>query len=132
MLLFPPGLQNSCSPPSLIFPHPKPRSFLPPLIHSKPTSFKFLAFFPESPCRVHLVYPLHPTPSLHLPQISSCLCSPLFCPSLSHPSCLLLPLFMFGVSSHTSLDITCKKTQKLNDIIGHVVRQPLFVLFFLT
>uniref|UniRef100_A0A8C4PX44 RNA-directed DNA polymerase from mobile element jockey n=1 Tax=Eptatretus burgeri TaxID=7764 RepID=A0A8C4PX44_EPTBU len=31
--LFPPGLQNSCSPPSLIIPHPKPRSFLPPLIH---------------------------------------------------------------------------------------------------
>uniref|UniRef100_A0A8C4QCK0 Uncharacterized protein n=1 Tax=Eptatretus burgeri TaxID=7764 RepID=A0A8C4QCK0_EPTBU len=31
-----PGLQNSCSPPLLIIPHPNPRSFLPPIIH--PTS----------------------------------------------------------------------------------------------
>ena len=58
--LFPPGLQNSCSSPSLIFPHRKPRSFLPPLIHPKPTSFKLPAFLPESPCGVHLVYPVYP------------------------------------------------------------------------
>ena len=50
--LFPPSLQTSCSPPPLIFPHSKPRSFLPPLIHPKPTSFKFPAFLPESPCCV--------------------------------------------------------------------------------
>ena len=59
--LFPPGLQNSCSPPHLIIPHPKRRSFLPPLIHPKPTSFKFLKvpvgtiFF--TPCT-----PPHPSP----------------------------------------------------------------------
>ena len=67
---FPPGLQNSCSPPPLIFPHPKPRSFLPLLIHPKPTSFKFSAFLLESPCNVHLVHPMFPAPSLCLPQIS--------------------------------------------------------------
>ena len=57
-------LQNSCSPPSLIFPHPQPRSFLPPLIHPKPTSFKSPAFLPESPCSVHLIHPhvTHPIP----------------------------------------------------------------------
>ena len=67
---FPPGLQSSCSPPPLIIPHPNPRSFLPPLIHPKPTSFKFPAFLPESPCNVHLVFPMFPTPSLSVPQIS--------------------------------------------------------------
>ena len=76
-LTLPTGLQNSCSPPPII-PHPKPRSFLSPLIHPKPTSFKFPAFLPESPCNVHLVYPVYPTPSFSLPQISSCLCSTLF------------------------------------------------------
>jgi len=49
---------------------PNPRSFLPTLIHPKPTSLKFPAFLPESPCSVHLVYPMFPTPSLSLPQIS--------------------------------------------------------------
>ena len=37
--LFRPDPQNSCSSPSLIFPHPKPWSFIPPLIHPKPTTF---------------------------------------------------------------------------------------------
>uniref|UniRef100_A0A8C4N2P6 Ig-like domain-containing protein n=1 Tax=Eptatretus burgeri TaxID=7764 RepID=A0A8C4N2P6_EPTBU len=72
----------SCSPP-LIIPHPKPYTFLPPLILPKPTSIKFPAFLPESPCGVHLVYPVYPAPSLSLPQIS-CLCSPLICASLSY------------------------------------------------
>ena len=36
----------------------------------KPTSFKFPAFLPESPCNVHLVFLMFPTPSLSLPQIS--------------------------------------------------------------
>ena len=36
----------------------------------KPTSFKLPAFLPESPCSVHLVYPMFPTSSLSLPQIS--------------------------------------------------------------
>ena len=67
---FPPGLQNSCSPPPLVIPHSHPRSFLPPLIHPKPTSFKFPAFLPESPYSAHLVYPMYPAPSLFLPQIS--------------------------------------------------------------
>ena len=87
-----PGLQNSCSPPSLIFPHPKQRSFLPLLIQPKPTSFKFPAFLPENPCGVHLVYPMFPIPSLSFPQISECRCAPLFCPSHSRPSCLMPPL----------------------------------------
>ena len=51
-------------------PHPNPRSFLPPLIHPKPTSFKFPAFLHENPCNVHLVFPMVPTPSRSLPQIS--------------------------------------------------------------
>ena len=90
---FPPGLQHSCSPPPLIIPLPNPRSFLPPLIHPKPTSFKFPAFLPESPCNVHLVYPhvRHPIPlpstdllmSLFLTLLSfqcrSCLMPPLLC-----------------------------------------------------
>ena len=88
---FPPGLQNSCSPPSLISPQPKPWSFLPPVIHPKPTSFKFPAFHPESPYNVHLVYPVFPAPSLSLPQISclfpTVLCFPL--PSLLSPAPLL-------------------------------------------
>ena len=67
---FPPGLQNSSSPPPLIFTHPKPRSFLSSLIHPKPISFKFPAFLPESTCNAHLVYPMYSTPSLSLPQIS--------------------------------------------------------------
>jgi len=46
-------------------------------------------------------------PCLSLPQIS-CFCFPLFLPSLSHPSCLLLPLFVLCVSSHTSLDSVYK------------------------
>ena len=53
--LFPSGLQNSCSPPSLIFPNPKPWPFLSPLIHPKPISFKFPTFFAESPRSVHIV-----------------------------------------------------------------------------
>ena len=64
------AFKSSCSPPPLITPHPNPRSFLPPLIHPKPTSFKFPAFLPESPCNVHLVFPMFPVPSLSLPQIS--------------------------------------------------------------
>ena len=56
------------------------------------------------------VYPVFPVPSLSLPQISSCLCSPLFCASLSHPSCPMLPLlYVLCVSSHTSLDNVYKK-----------------------
>ena len=82
--LFPPGIQNSCSLPSLVHPSPKQQSFLPPLIHPKPIFFKFPANLPESPCSVHLVFPvLYPSPSLSLQQISSCLCSPLFSASLS-------------------------------------------------
>uniref|UniRef100_A0A8C4Q7D4 Uncharacterized protein n=1 Tax=Eptatretus burgeri TaxID=7764 RepID=A0A8C4Q7D4_EPTBU len=61
--LFPQGLQSSCSL-SLIFPHTKQRPFLPPLIHPKPSFFKFPASLPESPCIVHLVYPVYPAPSL--------------------------------------------------------------------
>jgi len=38
----------------------------------------------------HLVFPMFPTPSHSLPQISSCVYSPLFSASLSHPSCLLV------------------------------------------
>ena len=103
--IFPPGLQNSCSPPSLIFPHPKPQYFFPPLIHPKPSSFKFPAFLPVRPCSVHLVYPVFPVPSRSLLQISSCVYSPLFSASLSHPSCLLLPLlYVLCVSSHISRD----------------------------
>ena len=64
ILFFPPGLKNICSPPPLIVPHPNPQSFLPPLIHPKPTSFKFPAFLPESPCNVHvhLGYYMFPAP----------------------------------------------------------------------
>ena len=36
----------------------------------KPTSFKFPAFLPESPCNVHLLFPMFPVSSLSLPQIS--------------------------------------------------------------
>ena len=44
--LFPSGLQNSCPPPPLIFPHPKPRSFLPPFCEVLITVPKFsFAFF---------------------------------------------------------------------------------------
>ena len=81
--------------------------FYPPLIHPKPTSFKFPAFLPESPCSVHLVYPVYSAPSL--PQVSSSLCSTLFCPSLSCPSCLLLPLYVLCVSSYKSLNSVYQK-----------------------
>ena len=64
---FPPGIQNSCSPPPLIVPQPNSRSFLSLLIHPKPTSFKFPAFLPESLCNFHLVFPMFPAPSLSLP-----------------------------------------------------------------
>jgi len=51
------------------------------------------------------VYPVYPTPSLALPQISLCVYSLLLCASLSRPSGLLLPLVYFlCVSSYTSLD----------------------------
>ena len=63
-----PGLQNSCSPPPLIIPHPNTRSFLPPLIHPKLISFKFPVFLPESPCKYHLVYP-HPSPFHRYPVV---------------------------------------------------------------
>ena len=39
----------------------------PPLIHPKPTSFKFPVFLPESPCDVQLVYPEYPTHPILLP-----------------------------------------------------------------
>ena len=108
---FHPGFQNSCSPPSLICPHPKPM-----LIHPKPTSFIFPAFLPESPCSVHLVYPIYPTSSRSLPQIS-CVYSPLFSASISHPSCLLLPLlYVLCVCSYTILDIVYKN--KKNSLEG--------------
>ena len=70
--LFPPGLQNSCSPPSLIFPHLKPWSFLPMFIHSVPTSFKFPDFLPESPCHVRTWKSLScPSCLLHVPCLIS-------------------------------------------------------------
>ena len=50
--------------------------FSPPDNPPKPTSFKFPAFLPESPCNVHLLFPMFPIPSLSLPQISSCLFFP--------------------------------------------------------
>jgi len=89
-------------------PHPNPQSFLPPLIHPKPTSFKFPAFIPESRWNIRLAYHMFTTPSLSLPQISKCLCSLLICPSHSHPTCLILPLLCV-VSSHTSLGKVYKK-----------------------
>ena len=50
------------------------------------------AYFDLCPCNVHLLFPMFSVPSLSLPQISSCLCSALFCPSHSLPSCLMPPL----------------------------------------
>ena len=101
--LFPRALQNSCSPPPLIFPNPKPRSFLPPLLHPKPTPFIFTAFLPESPCSVHLLYRVYialPSTDLLMCLFPTVLCFPL------PPSCLLFPLlYVLCVSSHTSLGI---------------------------
>ena len=52
--------------------HPPSKSsiFSTPDNPPKPTSFKFPAFLPESPCNVHLLFPMFPVPSLSLPQIS--------------------------------------------------------------
>ena len=52
--------------------HPPSKSsiFSTPDNPPKPTSFKFPAFLPESPCNVHLLFPMFPIPSLSLPQIS--------------------------------------------------------------
>ena len=53
--------------------HPPSKSsiFCTPLINYPPKpTLKFPAFLLESPCNVHLVYPVFPTPSLSLPQIS--------------------------------------------------------------
>ena len=82
--LFPPGLQNGCSPQSLILPHPKQLTFLPPLIHPKCTSFKVPAFLSESPCSVHLVYPVYPNP-IPLPS-TDLLMSVLHCFVLPSPT----------------------------------------------
>ena len=101
-----PVLQNTCSPPSLIFSHPKRWCFIPLLIHPKPTSFTFPAFLTESPCNVHRVYPVypHPSPSRRSPNVSVPHCFVFPC-----PSCLLLPLlYILCVSSYTSLDIVYK------------------------
>ena len=135
---FPPGLQNSCSPPSLSFPHPKPRSFLPPLIHPKPTSFKFPAFLPESPCRVRTwkslccpsclpCTPPHPSPFHRSPHVSV---PPCFFPSLSHPSRLLLPLlYVMCVSSHPSLDSVYKKRKGFSSFSIHLWNCRHFMCF---
>ena len=56
--------------------HPNSRSFLPPLIHRKPTSFKFPAFLPQSPevsllftpCTLPLPSPFHRSPNVPVPD----------------------------------------------------------------
>ena len=118
---FPPGLQNSCLPPPLIFPHPKPRYFLPPLIHLTPTSFKFPAFLPESslsckdlnvpivsilflPCTPPHPFPFHRSPNVSVPH---CFVLPSPSPLLSCP-----PRCALCVSSHTGLGNVYQKKKK--------------------
>ena len=72
-------------------------------------------FLSVSPCNVHLISPMYPTPSLPLPQISCCLCTPLFCASLSLPSCLL-PCYMFCVFA-----LTRASTWYINKLINCIL-----------
>ena len=107
-----PGLQNSCSPPPLIIPHPNPRSFLPPLIHpSPPPSNSLLSFLKVpvmsilySPCSPPHPSPFHRSPNFSVPH---CFVLPTPAPLVSCPHCCAL-----CVSSHTSLDKVYKKKIK--------------------